>query len=393
MSKPKKIEKEQPGRVEITAARTPKKKTARADPFARLHLHPLEELEARDNSTAEDSLSSLFDNQYDQVEPSRIKIDQVEPRPTKQNQVELSRAKTDQVEPSRAKPKNIETSPSKNFTKVPNSIARLAIPEKYFRGLSKHTYDILYQRTRGAINPARTIELTKNDLVKLTGLAIHTVKLHIKYLNESGLLVTHRQIGKHSGYIYEVFIPEEIEYDQVEPSRTKQSQNLVCVTDQVLALLGHTQPQSNTGSDDTPKTSFKDKRENDDELTRKIGAKLREAHGRELGEKEKTELSELWDLIAAELGTALAKTENVSNAAKFAVEHFRRKFAKPDYAGKLTSFKKDKVGENSFDRKAELQIWMDLLNEGGNVTDFEQYKDKYATEDWDWLIGEINLQK
>jgi hypothetical protein len=105
----------------------------------------------------------------------------------------------------------VETSPRRDFTKVSNSITKRAIPEKYFRGLSKHTYDVLYQKTRGAIVPTRTIQLTKDELVALTGLSKDAVKLHIRYLKDAGLLESRPAIGSHAGWEYEVFVPEEID--------------------------------------------------------------------------------------------------------------------------------------------------------------------------------------
>lgn len=101
-------------------------------------------------------------------------------------------------------------SPNKNFTKVSNSILKQALPEGLFRGQSKHTYDVLYLHTRGAINPIRQIQLTKLELVRLTGLEIKTIQRHLSFLKTSGLILVDPKIGDHKGAIYEVNIPEEM---------------------------------------------------------------------------------------------------------------------------------------------------------------------------------------
>ncbi len=47
--------------------------------------------------------------------------------------------------------------PEKDYTKTANSIVRDAVPERFFKGMSKNTYDAVYLKTRGAINPVRKI--------------------------------------------------------------------------------------------------------------------------------------------------------------------------------------------------------------------------------------------
>ena len=434
----------QPERIEITGARTPKKKTVHADPFARIKLHPLEELEARESQISDDAASvppvdrqksspsvsapslSLLDFNPDQVEPSKTNQvepsssktktdqDQVEPSSIKSDQVGASRAKTDQVEPSKTKQKKVETSPSKNYTKVPNSIAKLAIPEKYFRGLSKNTYDILYQQTRGAINPVRTIELTKGELVKLTGLAIHTVKLHIKYLNESGLVVTHRQVGKHTGSVYEVLIPEEIEYDQVEPSTSKTNQNLTRHPDQNLVLLGHTNHLENKELSSPLKTLLKTLKNIDDEtpLVRafeSLDGAARKATGKGLTQKDLETVNELFELLINETAIARTRTQSVSSYLKFAVENLRRRlYSKPGraaFAQKQSPFEPGEpnaaANENSvaddFDapeplgdaaRENALVIFRSIVREAG-IGAMENFRAQHTAEDFSWLMERL----
>ena len=102
-------------------------------------------------------------------------------------------------------------SPERDFTKVPNSVARDAVPERLFKGMSKNTYDALYLRTRGAVNPVREIRATKSDLLRWTGVSDVTLDKHLKHLRSVGIIKWQFIIGSHEGNIYEVFIPEEIE--------------------------------------------------------------------------------------------------------------------------------------------------------------------------------------
>lgn len=388
---------EQSDRIQITEARKPKKKTVQADPFARIQLHPLEDLEARDHSSPEDKQpTSPLDFDTDQVEPS--KTNQVEPSTSKtktnQDRVEPSRAKTDQVEPSRAKLKSVETSPSKNYTKVPNSIAKLAIPEKYFRGLSKHTYDILYQQTRGAIVPSRTIRLTKGDLSKLTGLAMHTVKLHIKYLNESGLVVTQREVGKHTGYIYEIFVPEEIESDQVEPSPSKRDQNLTRHTDQNLVLLGHTNPVESKDTYEIPKTflntmSFKvDDEKGIREFLELLNSAAKDKTGKNLTAKDWSALIDIAKLLIAETNIAASRTDSISTYIPFMAENLRRRLrAKPKSENKKDVVGKTLIEPEALDEESRqilLKSYQQSLEEYG-MEWVDSNKNQFTENDWKWL--------
>jgi hypothetical protein len=45
--------------------------------------------------------------------------------------------------------------PTRDFSRVPNSIVREAIPAGYFTGKSKQIYDCLYAMTRGAVEIGR----------------------------------------------------------------------------------------------------------------------------------------------------------------------------------------------------------------------------------------------
>src|SRR5689334_4704804 len=61
-------------------------------------------------------------------------------------------------------------SPERDFTKVPNSVARDVVPAGHFVGKSKQLYDCLYQRTRGAIVPTRRLAISKPELMDASGI-------------------------------------------------------------------------------------------------------------------------------------------------------------------------------------------------------------------------------
>lgn len=89
--------------------------------------------------------------------------------------------------PKNTKSKN-PVSPQKDFSKVPNSIAREAVPERWFKGMSKNTYDALYLKTRGAINPVNRIRATRSDLMRWAGASNVTLERHLRNLVSIGLV-------------------------------------------------------------------------------------------------------------------------------------------------------------------------------------------------------------
>ena len=110
------------------------------------------ELPAPSLPKPEDSVSKSKQEQVDVNEKSSYPIE-VGVSKSSYEQVDVSKGKEEEVRVSKSNnnlnnnilPKPVETSPARDYTKVSNSIMKRAIPEKYFRGLSKHTYDVLYQ--------------------------------------------------------------------------------------------------------------------------------------------------------------------------------------------------------------------------------------------------------
>lgn len=344
----------------------------------------------------------------DQLDISKSKQDGVSVSKSKQVEIGVSTNKNNQVKPTI----NIETSPSKNFTKVSNSVNH-AIPEKYFRGLSKHTYDVLYQKSRGAIKPIRTIQLTKQELVALTGLSKDAVKLHIKYLKESGLIASRPAIGSHAGWEYEVFVPEEIDLEEDlsrgksgEVRVSKWGQNLPLHSVQNLPLLTHTNPVENKEVILPLKTSFKDFKESDDEtreafrdFIEKFEQVTTKITGKNLSKFERAKWGNLADLLILELEIAAKRTGEISSVPSFLTEVLRRRlFASREVIKTKTPGRKlDLIGKT--DENGEFTIKplddkgrraaIELLADFKDDEVLQDFKKWYVEADWQWLMKEV----
>lgn len=335
---------------------------------------------------------------------------------------------------------SLQISPEKDFSKVPNSIARQAIPERVFKGLSKHTYDALYLKTRGAINPTRRIRATKSDLLRWTGVSDVTVDKHINHLKTIGLLRVELVRGSHEGNWYEVFVPEEIKgFDKLlEDGETRLSYptnptniDIPNPTKKVggsppnfLGGVGGVYFVENKGIAQNPKTIYKTIYDDEDEaleiFTQKLGDSLEELTGKRLSRTDAENWGKLADLLILELNIAAKRTGTISNVPAFLTEVLRRKLListdrekteKVSGAGKsesadnfsakqkLATFKKDEVGrgaeeeyeikplsEEEFD-KALAQL-REFADDTEFIKDFEKW---YTPEDWQKLTE--NLKK
>jgi hypothetical protein len=359
-------------------------------------------------SKLEDGVSK---GKQEQGKVSKSNTNQVEVSVSKINNGEVSVSKQNSDQDNIAS-KSVETSPSRDYTKVSNSIMKRAIPEKYFRGLSKHTYDVLYQRTRGAIVPTRTIQLTKDELVRLTGISKDAIKLHIKYLKETGLLKSRPAIGSHAGWEYEILVPEEIEEtEQVgvrldKARQGKASENLPLHSGQNLPILTHTNPVENKDTYEFPKTSLKTTTKNDDECTaafselnEKLAAAVKKITGKPASEREASKWSVLADLLILELEIAARKTDGVSSVPAFLTEVLRRQFfaARQQPAGKISKeVKKDTVGKpetSSYEikplDKQGREAAVEQLREFAGDEFLQDFKKWYTSEDWEWITKQL----
>jgi hypothetical protein len=118
------------------------------------------------------------------------------------------------AERNQAETPTTPVAPTRDFTRVPNSIVREAIPAGYFTGKSKQIYDCLYAMTRGAVVPVPSVRSSMGRLlVKADIGSDRTLRKNLARLEGVGL-VTIRQIGgTQGGNEFTVFLPEEISFD------------------------------------------------------------------------------------------------------------------------------------------------------------------------------------
>lgn len=301
------------------------------------------------------------------------------------------------------------TAPKSDFTRVPNSIAREAIPERLFKGMSKNTYDALFLKTRGAIIPIRRIRATKSDLIRWTGVSDVTLDKHIRHLKVVGLLKVDFCIGSHEGNWYEVLIPEEINIPN-QPNQPDQPNILKKLGGDIPNLVGRVGGVvllENKEDKELPKTSLKTNTIGDDDALAKFAARMNEA-SRKLTKKglkkdEEGKWEELAELLVMELEIAAARTKSISNVPAFLTEHLRRRLIGKSAAveGKAKASKPTKVGksENVVEeyeaeplteqgREAVLKTMLEYIGKGQDEFVVNQ-QNTYTKDDWDWLIQRI----
>ena len=226
--------------------------------------------------------------------------------------------------------------PLRDFYRRPNSLERDAVPAGLFPGGTKHTYDALYQRTRGAVTPVRSIQATKRQLMLWADVSNEkTIESHIKHLVGVGLFRRTGSLGDNKGQFYEVMTPEELGLllppgpppAQAQPIPTS-GQKLAPPQAQKLPPGGLGEVEENTDTSSPPKTSFKTntERSDDDEAFRRLFAVAKEITGREV---PTAQWREVVDVLVAELRIAAART-TVSSAPAFLAEHLRRRLWKID---------------------------------------------------------------
>ncbi|MDQ3018876.1 MAG: hypothetical protein M3Q64_03330 [bacterium] len=313
-------------------------------------------------------------------------------------------------------------SPKTDYAKVANSIAREAVPERLFKGMSKNTYDALYLKTRGAINPVRKVRATKSDLLRWTGVSDVTIDKHIKHLKLIGLLKVDFIIGSHDGNWYEVFIPEEINITNVLNQLNQPTQPIIpnkvggMVSNKVSGdWVGNPIEKKETYA--SPKTSLKTIENNDDEfaltsLIEKLGTASHKLVNKGLSRSDKDRWGELAELLVMELEIAAARTKSVSNVPAFLTEHLRRRLHSSSTLAKSPESKVSKslrVGQaNDFEDKDVEVYQAEPLSKKGReavLKTMQEYLDKgqgefilsfqntYTSEDWDWLSKELEKEK
>jgi hypothetical protein len=230
--------------------------------------------------------------------------------------------------------------PERDFTRVPNSIVRDAVPAGLFKGESKKLYDALYQRTRGSVVPRRSIRATQSDLMDWARVSHNTLRAHLKHLSKVGLINIHYVRGDNTGAEYEIFTPEEALSPTLHPPSTHpppSTQNLGPPTTQILVGGGRGQVVEESTTYGLPNTSFNtntEKTDDDDDaalagLVSKLKDAAREITGRNPSPAESERWEELAGVLVAELKIAAART-TVSSVPSFLTEHLRRRLWKVD---------------------------------------------------------------
>lgn len=225
----------------------------------------------------------------------------------------------------------------RDYTKVANSITREAVPAGLFTGKSKQLYDCLYSLTRGAVVPCRTIRISRPKLMKKAGIGARvTFDANVDRLVAVGLIHVARIAGEHEGNEYTVLTPDEVNQASMPSltSLTSHAQKLVRLVRLETSQTRHTLNVTPETTSVDPKTSFKTKRENDDDeayadLVAALKKATREITGRESSPADRQRWAELADLLVMELKIAAGRT-SVSNVPAFFTEHLRRRLWKKE---------------------------------------------------------------
>jgi hypothetical protein len=228
--------------------------------------------------------------------------------------------------------------PERDYTKVANSIARVAVPAGIFGehgGKAKELYDCLYSQTRGHVVARRKVRIPKEELMRKAGIGSEvTLRKNLARLRGVRLVKEKIFPGTHGGNEYEVFLPEEVGLGAVTPS-TPSTPSTISITRQDQEGV---EAAESTGSS-TPltvdistvsgidQTSFKDvERNDDDEAFVRLRRAMKEATGREV---LAVDLAEIDELLSIEFNIAAGRT-TVSSAPPFLAEHLRRRLFKKD---------------------------------------------------------------
>jgi hypothetical protein len=233
-------------------------------------------------------------------------------------------------------------SPERDYTKVANSIVRVAVPAGIFGDYgskAKEIYDYLYQQTRGAVVPKRKVRIPKDRLMRGAGIGSEvTLRKNLMRLQESLLVKETIVPGTHGGNEYEVFLPEEAGLTGATPSTPSRGSYPLSNREGVEALdpTPSTPCLSSTTATDygQDKTLLKDQRTIDDDaaltgLNETFKQAAKEITGRELSSSESDRWRELAEVLVAELKIAAART-TVSSVTAFLAEHLRRRLWKVD---------------------------------------------------------------
>jgi hypothetical protein len=360
------------GRIEFSETRIPKKKTSQSDPFARITLHPLEELEPRDFEPEASRLPtlprqpgqptsalsfplSIYDDES--ITDSAEKVSTNDDIPPKSGTGLPSQAGLPSLPTSSKFVNNFQeanklpnkinqfpVSPERDFQKVPNSVTRVALAGGLFKGKSKQIYDFLWSVSRGSINPARVVRKTRMEIKAGAGLGSkNTLDSGLAHLELLGLIKIKIESGSLQGNEYEVFTIEESSL----PSLTGYP-SLPTFSGQA-GIPENTQNQGNPGSPllgeggeaqivekqplyEESKTFFKtNKEENDDERLRAAFSEfifileegLKKHTGKGISPEDKMKWKHVAEVLVAQIELIASRT-TISNAPAVLAEHLQR---------------------------------------------------------------------
>ncbi len=308
-------------------------------------------------------------------------------------------------------------SPEKDFSKVANSIVREAVAQGLFIGKSKQIYDFLYLQTRGAIQPKRSIRITKSNLMRGSDIGSErTLLKNLSHLKSIGLVKVTDFDGQHGGNEYEVFLPEEFNTTHPTPPTAQQAphplQKVGTLPPVESGVGGVGQTQENKGTYSIAKTSFKDNTKNDDDararegffvMVERLDAAVRKLTGKSVTKREAESWGTLADLLILELEVAASRTDGVSSIPAFLTEVLRRQFFASHLQqatnAKASITNADTVGKSDsgayeikpLDAKGRDEALAQLREFVGD--DFlDDFKKWYVEEDWAWLIQELEKQ-
>lgn len=320
--------------------------------------------------------------------------------------------------------KSVGVSPEKDFQKVANSIVREIVPSGIFIGKSKLIYDCLYLLTRGAINPTRSVRVTKRVLMSKAGIGSErTLLKNLTHLKSHGLIKITEYEGQHEGNEYEVFLPEELLNSSTQS--TIPTPRTPHHAEQSLQKVGTLPPAQNevrtvglnvdtkTTYEDS-KTIFKDLKYIDDEskiieIIVLLNEAAKRATGKDLTTKDFDGLKEIIEIVISETDTARTRTQSVSVYMKLAAENLRRRL----YVKKTGIKPKTITNNNNWSEIGKNQSEADEYDEQGNyipksldergreealqiLRDYQSWdapiKDSqrfYTEEDWIWLMENL----
>lgn len=308
-----------------------------------------------------------------------------------------------QTQPRRTMSKPI--APDRDFNRRANILEREALPNGLFPGASKAIYDALYLRTIGSINPKRTVQATRKELMKWSNIKnIKTINVHLKKLKDLKLIGVTNFTGEQTGSHYEVFLPVGHSPDQTQTTQTegkpKVNQKTDPDPDQKMVWVGsgeNTEIKEVIGS---PNTSLKTNTIDDEgfaEFIEKFQAVSKEMTGKKLSKRESQNLGKLADLLILELKAAARRTDGVSSVPAFLTEVLRRQFfaarQSSSSSAKPARAKTDTVG-----KPAASAYEIKPLDEPGRAAALEQlrefaddeflqdFRKWYTPEDWEYLI-------